>query len=682
MKQRFTLLIAASLAFSANAQLAKKYAYFEHFTQASCGPCAAQNPTFQTNILNYYNEGVHHVAYHTSWPGVDPMNSHNAPQVSSRVSFYGVNGVPNMQMNGINKDSPANITQDMVNQIFTEGSPVKVDVTQTVDASNVNIKVIITTVGDKPAGTYRLMTAVVEKIVKYTSPPGSNGERDFPNVFRKMATTDNGDAITIPEKGQSLELNYTVPLNSVWKSANIISMAAIQSTAANKAVLNSGSSTDIPSPITYGLLGDPAKSILNTTTGVAIPVILAAKNTGSSQGNFKIAFNSDMPADWTAVLNVNGTALTSGNSATVALDANSSSELTVSVTPGATAYIGQFTVTFESPETAGTIKFTRTFKVISNVKDLVISNTDAVTSKLPKDFASIYMNGLTNAGNNQHAADDNNFLLEALKTGALTGVKSIYYNVGYSTGSLPLDLVTQLKKFMDAGGNVLIAGQDIAYEYCDAASQSYSGSTQNFLNKYFHVGYEKDATTSQTMNSEEFYGALGTVNLNTNYYSGSYYPDVIKVITTGIPVLRYDDGTIAGIRSMDATKKFRSVYLAVGPEQMASNTKKEEFIKMTHDYFYSNSVGINTYDAASNVILGDVYPNPAKDKVEITFGNMEKDMSLVIVDVTGKQVFQQGIWTGMDHTTVNIENFTSGLYFYQLVDGGKVIATKKLTVLN
>ncbi|HQU76483.1 MAG TPA: hypothetical protein PK742_07545 [Chitinophagales bacterium] len=70
MKKVYALGMAAILVMASVTTFgqAKKYPLFEHFTQASCGPCAAQNPYFQAvyeeNVTN-----VHHVAYHTSWPG-------------------------------------------------------------------------------------------------------------------------------------------------------------------------------------------------------------------------------------------------------------------------------------------------------------------------------------------------------------------------------------------------------------------------------------------------------------------------------------------------------------------------------------------------------------------------------------------------------------------------------------
>lgn len=683
MKKIYSLLFASGLVISSQAQLAKKYAYFEHFTQASCGPCAAQNPTFDANVLSYYTSGVHHVAFHTSWPGVDPMNAQNKPQVQSRVTYYAVNGVPNMQMNGSDKGSPANVSRAMVDAILAQGSPVKVDVTSTVVGTDLQIKVTVTTVGDKPAGTYKLMTAAVEKVVNYTTAPGSNGEKKFPNVFRKMATADNGDVLALAEKGQSVEFNYTVPMAGDWKPENMIAVAAIQ--GSDKDILNSGSSLDVATPITYGLLGDPSKAVALGVAATPGTFTVNVKNTGSSAENFKLNFLSDAPNDWTSSIVINGTTITTTGEATVNIPGNTAYDAVITVTPGSTPYVGSYTLSLESADNAGTIKFTKNVKVIHGVRDLVISHTEAASGKMPKDFESIYMNGINNAGNSVHAASDSKFLVDAFKAGILTDVKSVYYNVGFSQGALSDEMITELKKFIDNGGNLFLAGQDLGWEYCDQASGiHYSANAVAFFKNYLHTGYVADnaATTNYIADNAEYFASVGTATINNTFYgtaANTYFPDQLKSELGGISIFKYNASKIGGIRYADNVKKAKTVFLGIGPEQLNDNAKKEEILKLSHDYFYS-SVGIKTNSGVSANVLGDAFPNPAKDRINFTFDGLNNDMTLNIVDVTGKVVFSQEVWSGMTQTSVNTENFNSGLYFYQLVDGNNVVATKKLTI--
>lgn len=71
----------------------------EEFTQASCGPCASQNPAFNA-VLAANTAKATSLKYQTSWPGVDPMNAQNPTDVQTRVNYYSVNGVPDAIMDG------------------------------------------------------------------------------------------------------------------------------------------------------------------------------------------------------------------------------------------------------------------------------------------------------------------------------------------------------------------------------------------------------------------------------------------------------------------------------------------------------------------------------------------------------------------------------------------------------
>jgi hypothetical protein len=72
---------------------------FEEFTNASCGPCASQNPAFDA-LLSANASKCTSIKYHTNWPGVDPMNAQNPTDVGTRVTYYNVTGVPYAVMDG------------------------------------------------------------------------------------------------------------------------------------------------------------------------------------------------------------------------------------------------------------------------------------------------------------------------------------------------------------------------------------------------------------------------------------------------------------------------------------------------------------------------------------------------------------------------------------------------------
>ena len=129
MKKIFTLsyLTLLLLGFSASAQ-STRMVLAEDFTQASCPPCASQNPAFNT-LLEANSTKICAIKYQTSWPGSDPMNASTQSLVGPRVSYYNVSGVPWAAMDGTPQTgssysgAPANWTQAKINTRANVTSP-------------------------------------------------------------------------------------------------------------------------------------------------------------------------------------------------------------------------------------------------------------------------------------------------------------------------------------------------------------------------------------------------------------------------------------------------------------------------------------------------------------------------------------------------------------------------------
>lgn len=77
----------------------------EEFTNASCPPCAVNNPPFNVTLVANADK-VTPLKYQVWWPGFDPMYEHNKADVGVRVAYYAVSGVPNGIENGVNFGVP------------------------------------------------------------------------------------------------------------------------------------------------------------------------------------------------------------------------------------------------------------------------------------------------------------------------------------------------------------------------------------------------------------------------------------------------------------------------------------------------------------------------------------------------------------------------------------------------
>ncbi len=180
----------------------------EHFTQASCNPCAQQNPHLN-QLIEKNQWKVSHIAYHPWWPGQDPMYDFNPDQVKTRVRFYGVTGVPTVIINGTNNvGSPTNVTQQLIDQLFQENGLIKVNVWHNRVGDTVKFHIRLIPMTDFPMPVNMYTVWVEDK--KYSTPPGTNGETEFPDVMRQMLPDANGYRL------DSLRMYDTVFIDLQW----------------------------------------------------------------------------------------------------------------------------------------------------------------------------------------------------------------------------------------------------------------------------------------------------------------------------------------------------------------------------------------------------------------------------------------------------------------------------------
>lgn len=227
MKSILLLLVVIAFAIQSQAQ-SQRFVLFEEFTNASCSPCASQNPAFDALLAANANKCTS-IKYHTSWPGADPMYTHNPTDVGTRVSYYGVNGVPHAVMDGTAVTgssyvgAPSNVTQAKINAEYAIPSPFELYINQELSAGNDTI--FVTVLGkatQNVSGTLAFHCAVIEKHIHFNSAPGSNGEKDFYNVMKKMLPSASGT--NLPSSFQAGD--YFI-LEFSWKLANVYNISEL-----------------------------------------------------------------------------------------------------------------------------------------------------------------------------------------------------------------------------------------------------------------------------------------------------------------------------------------------------------------------------------------------------------------------------------------------------------------------
>lgn len=230
MKKIFTLLaicLTLSLTVDLSAQ-SQRMVFVEEATQASCPPCASQNPPLQA-LINANSDKVVFVGYQVWWPGFDPMYEDNPTEVQWRIGEYytDITGAPNVKVQGVSAaDVPSSgFTQNDINTINAEMSEFDLNLDATINNGMLEIS------GDATAtmeasGDLRLRLIIIEHIITAEDAPGgTNGETEYHNVFKKFVNGPEGiDLADAWAVGDSYEINETFDLSTL----NIYNYSEVQ----------------------------------------------------------------------------------------------------------------------------------------------------------------------------------------------------------------------------------------------------------------------------------------------------------------------------------------------------------------------------------------------------------------------------------------------------------------------
>ena len=227
--KRITLFLASLLmlvCLKTNAQN-QRVLLFESFTNTGCGPCASQNPALDA-LINNNGERIAAIKYHMNWPGAnDPMYLHNTVDNNARRGVYGISAVPHTVVDGIRfSEQPGYLNQNMVNNWLNIESPL--DLRLTYELDEVDSVIYVHVMGRASAaitGQCKLYVGVIEKEIHYPTAPGTNGERDFYSVMKKLLPSASGEYI-----GEMAEGDYFAYTFS-WEWANVYNVDQLDAIA-------------------------------------------------------------------------------------------------------------------------------------------------------------------------------------------------------------------------------------------------------------------------------------------------------------------------------------------------------------------------------------------------------------------------------------------------------------------
>ena len=278
-----TLIIASLLmlfSLRINAQN-ERILLFECFTNTSCGPCAQQNPALDA-LINANADRVAAIKYHMNWPGAnDPMYLHNTADNNARKSVYNVNSVPHTVVDGIRyANLPGNLNQNMVNNWLNIESPFDMRLSYEVDEVANTITVhVMGRASQAVQGNVKLYVGVIEREIHYNTPPGSNGERDFYSVMKKLLPSASGTSIGDVEADSYFAYTFSWELANVYNNDQLDAIAWLQNTNTKEVYQACKSSENIvPFYANEAMLSDISNVKSTNCSGEAEPKVLLTNN--------------------------------------------------------------------------------------------------------------------------------------------------------------------------------------------------------------------------------------------------------------------------------------------------------------------------------------------------------------------------------------------------------------------
>jgi len=267
MKKTILLLFVLTLSFVFSFGQADRRVLVEEATNASCGPCASQNPAFDA-LLQQNADMVSVIKYHGWWPGIDIMYDHNVEQNASRIDYYGINSVPRAEIDGQLDGQPLQVTQTLLNNYANVPSPFhEIDIYFYLSPNQDSIYIFmrIQAAQDFSENFLRGHCVVVEKHIHFNTAPGFNGEKDFYDVMKQMLPGATGT----PLKSYWIDGEYKVMARS-WKLENVydvnqLSVVGFVQNSNTKIVHQSGVGSSEPFAALFDVDATPA-GITNLTS--------------------------------------------------------------------------------------------------------------------------------------------------------------------------------------------------------------------------------------------------------------------------------------------------------------------------------------------------------------------------------------------------------------------------------
>ncbi len=234
----------------------------------------------------------------------------------------------------------------------------------------------------------------------------------------------------------------------------------------------------------------------------------------------------------------------------------------------------------------------------------------------------------------------------------------------------------KVKDYLSQGGKLFVTGAEIAWDLDHKGSVTDKAFYHDYLKAEYVSDGAKGRSPAKGISSTDF----GGVNLNFSVRYEEDYPDVLAGLGGAKSILKYNEGSVAGIaykgKIGGGSSNAAVVNLGFALETVKNRQQLKTFFEKLLLYFDTK---VSTKELATNFNSKiKVYPTLVKDIVKIE-SKLDDNPQVVInvFNIKGERVFntkQQLISQKILH--IDLSGLSKGIYFLNINNGKKIVSKK------
>lgn len=680
---RLSVLAVILILFSVSAlqAQARKIVLLEEATSATCNPCALYNPGLQS-FLSKNLGGIISVRYHAWWPNatpLDPMYLLNTTDNRNRIYYYSINSVPTYVLDGTKYGGPSDteLIRSQMLERMREPAPAEIYITTDRGYDSLRTQIEVVPQFDPGVSNLVLRAAIIERLVTYVNAPGTNGEKQFGDVMRKMLPDGDGSPITGFKVGDTLRFAFTQAVDPDWIPEDLSVVAWLQNED-TKEILQAN--IDFPTSVIES--NDKSLDILSPDTTITRNFKIVNHNREALELEVSVSRLKN-PDSWQyTLIGPDGP----GNTIPAQVEPGDSLQFSLEITAaaGGSLELDLYDKNLNDPGFYGEgygYGFTYRYQAV------VPYNRDVLL--VDDDGGEAYQQGfedILNMHQYSYLTMDPTGTAALAKEMDLSAFKLIIWNVSWATPVWTAGEIDLLKDYLDAGGSLLVLGQDVGWDIFDAQGNSNFAAAKDFYHNYLGADYISDNSegTSLTGQSGDPIGDGMSFSLGRPYGFSNFFPEEIAAYQNKAqPVFFYNNEKIGAVRYDAGT--FRTVYTGFGLEQINGDENKELFLTRVCDWAGVTTTISDASDALpKKLTLEQNYPNPFNPRTQIRYHLVNNSpVRLSVYDALGRHMVtlvdgRQS--AGTHHISLDGSGWSSGIYWYRLQAGDQVLVRKMLFV--